>query len=89
MGGYFFNKYCELNDSVRPETEVFFRLSSENIIKAQIVSISVQNKNVYTVQYSDGSIHEIKKNFILLKSSKPRPLRQRSISENPPKMAHQ
>ena len=69
-GGLFFNRYCETNDHLRPptfspETTVFIK-SKQNIIQADIISIPKTDDNLYTVQYPDGSIHEIHEKHISL-----------------------
>ena len=68
-GGLHFNKYCQYNDSIRPpqfspETEVFIRQPENKYIKAQIIAIPKTDTNIYTIQYNDGSIHEIHETFI-------------------------
>ena len=70
-GGLHFNKYCQYNDSIRPpqfspETEVFIKQPNNKYIQAHIIAIPKTDTNIYTIQYNDGSIHEIHETFISL-----------------------
>jgi len=67
-GGLYFGKYCEYNDSIRPpqfapETQIYVKHDND-YIDGQIVAIPKTNSNIYTIQYQDGSIHEIHEKYI-------------------------
>ena len=68
-GGLYFNKYTEYNDITRPpqftpETTVYIKQQNDYIL-AEIISIPKLQDSIYTVQYEDGSIHQIHEKFIL------------------------
>ena len=60
-GGLYFNKYTESSINTRPptyppETSVYIQ-TKEGIIPAEIVTIPLSG-HIYTVQYTDGSLHQ-------------------------------
>ena len=68
-GGLYFTKYCEYNDTLRPptyapETMVYVQSSNNTYTAVQIIEIPKSNLNIYTIQYPDGSIHEIHEKHI-------------------------
>jgi len=63
-GGLFINKYCEHNEKLRPpkftpETTVYLQNINNSYIKAEIINIPTTQEGIYTIQYDDGSIHQI------------------------------
>jgi len=68
-GGLFFKKYCEDIEKTRPpafapETLEFIEIDGQ-YTQCEIIPIPKRNDNICTIQYPDGSIHEIDEKFIL------------------------
>jgi len=63
-GGLFINKYCEHNEKLcppkfTPETTVYLQNINNSYIKAEIINIPTAQEGIYTIQYDDGSIHQV------------------------------
>jgi len=69
-GGLYFSKYCEYKEAPRPPTyapeSLVYILSSNNTYtEVQIIDIPKTDLNIYSIQYPDGSIHEVHEKYIL------------------------
>lgn len=71
-GGLYFNKYNMKSSNMKiptfhPEQQVYIKHpnGSPNI-KAEIVAVPLDDTNIYTVQYTNGDIHQINEKFISL-----------------------
>jgi len=69
-GGLYFNKYNmqSTNNKIpkyHPEQKVYIKLYPTKQIHTEIVTVPLDESNVYTVQYNTGEIHQIHEKFTM------------------------
>jgi len=68
-GGMYFNKYCESNAHIRPpafppESTVYVKIK-DTYTQAEVIAVPNMKSDVYTLQFQDGSIHQMQEKMLL------------------------
>ena len=74
-----FTEKCEHNEKLRPpkftpETTVYLQNINNSYIKAEIINIPTEQEGIYTIQYDDGSIHQVHEKHLQLNDPNQDPL---------------
>ena len=68
-GGLFFTKYCEQNIKTRPptfapESRPYIK-QNNSYLQVEVINVPLNDDSIYTVQYPDGSIHQLHEQYLL------------------------